>query len=306
LDTEGYEGIQGFPEKRKAQQTREGDVVTRRGTMKLFKKNEKALMPRNRELIKENVNIQTNYENMTPEALIAFTIDRAGSIDIEVMERIMAMRDRIEEEKAQKAYYRDLAAFQGECQVIQKTRVAHGKKFDYMYAPREDIAPIMNPILKKYGFSYTFKGQYTTEPPGEEVICTLHHKDGHSESSTFWAPIDEGLFMNDIQKHATSRSYAQRYSLIGVTGITIGGEDTDGIVEEKEIEEKLETGKKRITELIADSIITASERTKITKQVEEAGTIEGLKALWQHWNKEIKDRKAAVEQEKKPEQGELV
>jgi len=273
--------------------------------MKLFKKDQKALMPRNRELIKENVNIQTNYENMTPEALIAFTIDRHKDIDIEVMKGLMAMRDHIKEEKAREAFFRDLSSFQAECPVIQKTRVAHGKKFDYVYAPRDEIAPIINPPLKKYGFSYTYKDKYEPDSPAHLITCFLHHKEGHSESAEFRAPIDDELFMNEIQKHATSVSYGERYSLIAVTGITIGGEDTDGIVEEKETKEKLETGKKQIAELIADSVITASERTKITKQVEEAGTIEGLKALWQHWNKEIKDRKAAVEQEKKPEQGEL-
>ena len=264
------------------------------------------LRRRKPEVIKENVDYQVDYEKMTPEALIAFTIDRHKDIDIEVMKGLMAMRDHIKEEKAREAFFRDLSAFQAECPVIQKTRVAHGKKFDYVYAPREEIAPIMNPILKKYGFSYTYKDKYEPEPPAHLVTCILHHKEGHSESAEFRAPVDSELFMNEIQQNATSVTYGERYSLMAVSGVTVGGEDTDGVVEEKEKEEKIETGKKRITELIADSVITASERTKITKQVEEAETIQGLQALWKHWSKEIKDRRAIAETEKEPEQGELV
>ena len=275
--------------------------------MRIFKKNEKALMPRNRELIKGGVNIQVDYEKMTPEALIAFTIDRHKDIDIEVMKGLMAMRDHIKEEKAREAFFRDLSSFQSECPVIMKTRVAHGKKFDYMFAPMDEIFPEIQDLMKKYGFSYTHKTKTTIEPPEMIVSCMLHHKEGHFEITEFPVPFEDELYMNDIQKRGTYLSYGRRYSLCAALGLVIGGEDTDAEgAGEKEKAEQMETGKKRIIELIADSVITASERTKITKQVEEAGTIEGLKALWQHWNKEIKDRKAAVEQEKKPEQGELV
>lgn len=262
--------------------------------MKLFKnKDEKVLMK-----VDTPVLTGAEYARMSPEALIAFTIDRAKNINVEVMERLMAMRDRMKAEKAKESYFRDLAAFQNECPIIKKTKMYEGEKISVAYAPIEDIIPIAGPLLKKYGFGYTWDATYEPATNKEDkfgaqvVTCTLHHKEGHEEKSTFRAPIDSKLHVNDIQKQAASITYAKRYTLCAVAGIIVGGEDTDGGGDARVTKDQLDEYRQAINELALNKTVTSTERKQIEKQAAETGTVPALRALWKHWNNEIKDRKA--------------
>ena len=59
------------------------------------------------------------------------------------------------------------------------------------------------------------------------AVCTVHHADGHSESSEFRVPVASDNFMNAIQHHGSARTYAARYAFCDAFGIMTGDEDDD-------------------------------------------------------------------------------
>ena len=152
-----------------------------------------------------------------------------SNASIETLERLLAMRKDIKEEFAKDAYYTAMSGFQGECPVIKKTKEVHNKNSNvvrYRYAPLDSIITQVQPLLDKYGFSWTFKVL-----PGKEevkVCCEAHHLDGHSEDSCFVIPIDPDAYMTDAQKSGSASTFAKRYAFCNVFGIATGDDDDDG------------------------------------------------------------------------------
>ena len=164
------------------------------------------------------------------DALIAKAIDK--DVSPETMEKFLAMRRELKAEKAKEEFFKSLAEFQSECPVITKSREVKGKDDDgnytqlrYRYAPLDEIIRVAGPLLKKHGFSYTLHPK--PDEAAQIAVCTLHHKDGHAESSEFRAPIDPKAYMNAPQKFASAYTYASRYAFCAVTGIMTGTEDDD-------------------------------------------------------------------------------
>jgi hypothetical protein len=61
------------------------------------------------------------------------------------------------------------------------------------------------------------------------VICTLRHRNGHSEDATFSCPVDSTSRMNAHQQHAAALTYAKRQSLVQVLGLTMTDPDPDAV-----------------------------------------------------------------------------
>lgn len=163
-----------------------------------------------------------------PASLVRFAIERG--VDVEVLERLVALQERVTERNARAAYFEALAAFQEECPEIRKTGKAKiatraGTGFDYAYAPLDEIARTIRPYLKKHGLSYS----HDVEMQGEvmNVICVLRHIDGHEERSTFPVPIDTKAAMSGAQKNGAALTYGKRQSLIAVLGLTTADDDND-------------------------------------------------------------------------------
>jgi len=159
------------------------------------------------------------------EALIAKAIEK--NLPVETMEKLLAMRRELKAEWARDEYYRELAAFQAECPIIRKTKSVYDKqgKLRYAYATLDEILSQTKALLQKHGFSYTI--QTEQKPEAVKAICIVHHVAGHSESSEFEIPIDQGSYMNAAQKVASALTYAKRYSFGNAFGVLSGDEDDD-------------------------------------------------------------------------------
>lgn len=170
-------------------------------------------------------------EPQSIEGLIALAIKHGAAV--EPLERLMAMRLTLKAEAAQEAFLEALSAFQSECPVIHKRKVATvtsqtGGSYQYRYAPLEDIVKATSPIMRRHGLSYRFDTRFETEPAAIVVICVASHRDGHAEISEFRSPIDQGARMNVMQRSASSLTYAKRYAFCNAFGILTGDEDDDG------------------------------------------------------------------------------
>jgi hypothetical protein len=169
--------------------------------------------------------------------LIAKAIEH--NVGIDTMERLLALRERLKAEQAREAFLRALAAFQGECPVIAKTKTVtirpqSGSGYSYRYAPLDIIVEQVRGLLQAHGLSYTIK---TRQDEGSlTVICEAHHEAGHTEPSELTVPIDKAARMNDTQKVGAARTYAMRYSFCNAFGILTGDEDTDAVTA-SEVEE---------------------------------------------------------------------
>jgi ERF superfamily len=175
-----------------------------------------------------------------PAPTLEGTLDASGliakaieyNVGIDTLERLLALRERLKAEQARAAFLRALAAFQGECPVIVKSKNVtvqprEGRGYSYRYAPLDVIVEQIRPYLQKYGLSYTIK---TRQDEGTlTAICEAHHEAGHTEPSELTVPIDRAARMNDTQKVGAARTYAMRYAFCNAFGILTGDEDTDAI-----------------------------------------------------------------------------
>lgn len=176
---------------------------------------------------KDNVQPLPAAQALNPETLIAKAIEH--NLNVEGLERLLAMRERLKAESAKEAYFRALSEFQAECPVIRKKKSVmnrDGQSVRYKYAPLDDIVDQCRKQLKAHGLSYTIQTEYLEQ--AIKAVCTVHHVAGHSEASEFTAPIDREARMNDMQKTASAQTYAKRYAFCNALGILTGDEDDDG------------------------------------------------------------------------------
>lgn len=165
----------------------------------------------------------------TGTALIHFAIEKG--VSVEVLERLVALQERVAQRNAEMAMAQALAAFQEECPPVPRTKIAEVKKdgrkvYEFPFAPYEEIARVIRPFLTKHGLSYTHdaaigNGQVT-------VVCTLQHIEGATRKATFSAPVDNSGGKNPVQAVASSRQYGRRYSLIDVLGLVTEDEAEGG------------------------------------------------------------------------------
>lgn len=165
------------------------------------------------------------------DALVRIALER-GDVAVDTIERLVALRERVEDRAAREAFVGAMSEFQAECPPISKNRTARvktktGGSYSYGYATLAEIAETVRPILAGLGLSYTWDS--VVEEGTIRVTCTLRHAHGHSETATFTAPTDAATSaMSKQQEVAAALTYGRRQSLVQVLGLTTADDDTDG------------------------------------------------------------------------------
>jgi len=154
---------------------------------------------------------------------------QSGNVD--ALERLVALQERVEARNAARTFHRELAAAKAEFPEIKKTYGGpHSTKVGGItkgnYAPLDEIRRAVEPALTRHGFSFRWDRE-PGEPGQVTIVCVLSHEDGHSESSRFFGVPDDGGKKNAIQQIASGSSYGYRYSLIQVLGLTTVDPDDD-------------------------------------------------------------------------------
>lgn len=161
-------------------------------------------------------------------------IERAArdpNIDIDKMERLLVMQEKIFARNAKA----DFNAAMAECQ-SEMPRIYPRSKNDQtnsFYAGLDEIDVIARPIYTKHGFALSFG---TADCPVEgcyRQTCEVSHRGGHSEMRQADLPTDMvGIKGNPnktgVQGFGSTMTYGQRYITKLVFNIVIGGEDNDG------------------------------------------------------------------------------
>ena len=184
-------------------------------------------------------------------ATIMQVIQRAAAdpqCDIEKMERLMAMHERMQAVNAQASFNAAMAEMQCELPSIAERGKGHGT---VRYATLEDINDVIKPIMQKHGFAVSFKVEHAQA--GISVTGILMHRQGHREQTTMLLPTDTSGSKNAVQAVGSSTSYGKRYVLCALLNISTRGEDDDGYAA---------TPVASITDQQAKSIRTMMEKCK--------------------------------------------
>jgi hypothetical protein len=158
-------------------------------------------------------------------------IERAArdpSVDIDKMERLIAMQERVQAGRAKAAYSSALADMQAEIPAIEKNgKILNKGVLQSTYAKWEDVNDAIRPVLAKHGFGLSFRVERVTE--GVAVTGVLSHREGHSEQTTLSLPIDASGAKNNVQGYGSSVSYGKRYTASALLNLTSTDEhDDDG------------------------------------------------------------------------------
>lgn len=169
-------------------------------------------------------------------------IERAArdpSVDIEKLQRLMDMQERIMVRNAKSAYAAALSAMQPELPVISRKGKIEVRKKDNAgertgavqqstpYALWEDINEGIRPVLAAHGFALSFRVGMAQD--GKITITgILSHREGHSEETTITLQHDSTGSKNAVQAVGSSVSYGKRYTAGALLNFTSRGEDDDG------------------------------------------------------------------------------
>ncbi|MCC7463321.1 MAG: ERF family protein [Gammaproteobacteria bacterium] len=178
-----------------------------------------------------NAIIERAPEAQSEARTIIQVIERAAmnpEVDIEKMERLLAMQERIHDRTAKAAYAAALAAMQPELPIIGERGGIRdrGGNIQSRYALWEDIVGIVTPILSRHGFALSFRTG--NDANGVTVTGVLSHREGHSEQTSLTLPIDTSGNKNAVQSVGSSTSYGKRYTASALLNLRTGESDDDG------------------------------------------------------------------------------
>jgi hypothetical protein len=201
-------------------------------------------------------NAVEKYDELAPvvsseTTAIVQMIERAAAnpaVDIDKMERLLQMQERVMDRRAKAAFDSALAIMQPSLpQVDRNGRIVVFSKADRdkaggprptdtplqstPYALWEDINAAIGPHLAEHGFALSFRTGQAAD--GKiTVTAVLSHKEGHREETTITLMHDSGGSKNSVQAVGSSISYGKRYTaglLLNITSRAPGDADDDGV-----------------------------------------------------------------------------
>lgn len=178
----------------------------------------------------------TNDETVHPIAvqngqylpLIQMCVEKGA--DLVQIEKFMDLQERYEANEAKKLFNQAMSIFQSSLPVIEKKGLVNYTSSkgttNYNYAKLEDVAHAIKPSLKISGISYRWMQEQSDNKI--KVTCIVTHINGHSESSSLVGFPDTSGGKDPMKAMASAISYLRRYTLTGLLGIVVGGEDDEG------------------------------------------------------------------------------
>lgn len=178
----------------------------------------------------------SNVEATAPvsegSSLIAL-IERAArdpSVDIDKMERLFQMHERVTARASQAAFNAAMAKAQAELKPV--ARNLRNTQTNSNYADLAAISDAADPVIHRHGFGVISSEFQSALPNHLGVRCKIAHAEGHSESYDFNIPIDGTGLKGNPNKTAThaygsTLIYGRRYAKCSVFDIATK-DDKDG------------------------------------------------------------------------------
>lgn len=154
----------------------------------------------------------------------------SDNIDIDKMQKLLDMQERIVDKSAKAAYGKAMAEAQNIMPVVAKK--SQNKQTNSTYAKLEDIIDQCAPVWTSRGFSLSFGTEPSSINGFIKITCTVSHSEGHTERREFDLPIDNTGIKGTVNKTVihgigSTVSYGRRYLTCLVFNIPTG-DDSDG------------------------------------------------------------------------------
>jgi hypothetical protein len=170
-----------------------------------------------------------------PEAAqILDIVSRAASdpnVDIDKLERLMDMHERIVNKQAETEFNKAMNAAQNEMRRVAPD--SRNSQTHSDYASYAALDRVLRPIYVAHGFSLSFDTDDGAPEQHVRVVCNVSHCGGFSRVHHIDMPTDgKGAKGGDVmtKTHATGSGtqYGMRYLLKMIFNVAIGSDDDDG------------------------------------------------------------------------------
>jgi hypothetical protein len=156
---------------------------------------------------------------------------RDPKVDIDKMERLLQMQERVQDKEAEQAFNVALNAAQKEMRPIAAN--ASNPQTRSKYATFDQLDKRLRPIYTDNGFSLSFDEADSPKDQHVRVVCYVSHVAGHTRTYHRDMPADgKGAKGGDVmtKTHAAGAagSYGARYLLKGIFNVAVGEDDEDG------------------------------------------------------------------------------
>jgi hypothetical protein len=179
-------------------------------------------------LVRRQAAPMAKVDPSTPTGML-LSLAMNPKLSVDKLERIISAQERLMDRQAKMEFEAAFDEMAEHIPIITKRGIIKNKegKVQSRYARFEDIQRIIKPIIKRFGFSLSYKTEW---PDGliAEVVAVLTHKGGHSRESRFRSPADASGGKNAIQGLGSANSYGKRYAVRDVLNIVEQGQDDDG------------------------------------------------------------------------------
>jgi hypothetical protein len=170
---------------------------------------------------------------ISDSAALMAAVARAAAdpaVDVEKMERLFAMHERMADRQAEQAYADAMTAAQRQMPTIGKDR--QNTQTNSWYSTLDKINQQIAPIYTAHGFSLSFDTQDSTLQDHVRVVCRVLHSEGHSKTYHYDTPMDSTGIAGKINKTPTHArgsavTYGRRYLTLMIFNLATG-EDDDG------------------------------------------------------------------------------
>jgi hypothetical protein len=164
------------------------------------------------------------------DGLIALALQQEAPV--EALEKLLALKERVDAQTAAKAFFAAKAAFQRDLppdpERGSKVDFASsgGGRVTYSYAMLDDIDTIVRPIANRHGLSYAWDSSVEGSDQAHGPV-RLRHVGGIPRRRPFTCPATSTTRagMSDQQKYGAAVKYAMRWSLIQVLGLITTDDD---------------------------------------------------------------------------------
>lgn len=176
---------------------------------------------------------QKQDQQIAPANMIDIIAKAAAdpNIDVDKMDRLLSMHERISAKQAEQEYARAMSAAQAEMRPIATD--AENPQTSSKYASHAALDKALRPIYTKHGFSLSYDTGDCPKDDHIRCILNVFHEAGHLRQHHIDVPIVttgiHGKAMMTLT-HATfsATSYGNRYLLRFAFNIAVGEADDDG------------------------------------------------------------------------------
>lgn len=162
-------------------------------------------------------------------AIISAATDPA--VNVEKMERLLAMHERITARDAEQQF--NAAMVQAQALMGRISADATNPQTRSKYATYAQLDRHLRPVFTQHGFSLSFNEGEGAPENYVRVLCYVSHTAGHTRTYHADIPADgKGAKGNDVmtKTHAvgSGKSYGKRYLLKDIFNVAVGEDDDDG------------------------------------------------------------------------------